>query len=206
MKCDVIDLANKKKGTIDLDDEVFGVEVRKDLLARTVNWQLDKRQSGNHKTKGRSEVSATKSKPFAQKGTGRARQGTTRAPQMRGGGVVFGPVVRSHATGLPKKVRRLALKSALSAKQAEGRLIVLDETKSKSPKTADLAKALKVLDWGRALVIDGAEVDGNFAKAASNIVGLDVLPSVGANVYDILRRDTLVLTKDAVAQLTERLK
>jgi large subunit ribosomal protein L4 len=206
MKCDVIDLGNKKKGTIDLDEEVFGVEVRKDLLTRTVNWQLDKRQSGNHKTKGRSEVSATKSKPFAQKGTGRARQGTTRAPQMRGGGVVFGPVVRSHASGLPKKVRRLALKSALSAKQAEGRLIVLDETKSKSPKTADLAKALKVLDWGRALVIDGAEVDGNFAKAASNIVGLDVLPSVGANVYDILRRDTLVLTKDAVAQLTERLK
>jgi large subunit ribosomal protein L4 len=206
MKCDVIDLANKKKGTIDLDDEVFGVEVRKDLLARTVNWQLDKRQSGNHKTKGRSEVSATKSKPFNQKGTGRARQGTTRAPQMRGGGVVFGPVVRSHATGLPKKVRRLALKSALSAKQAEGRLIVLDETKSKSPKTADLAKVLKVLDWGRALVIDGAVVDENFAKAASNIVGIDVLPSVGANVYDILRRDTLVLTKDAVAQLTERLK
>lgn len=206
MKCDVIDLANKKKGTIDLDDAIFGVEVRKDLLARTVNWQLDKRRSGNHKTKERAEVNGTKSKPFRQKGTGRARQGTTRAPQMRGGGVVFGPRVRGHATKLPKNVRRLALKSALSAKQAEGRLIVLDEAKAKSPKTAELAKALKALDWGKALVIDGAEVDINFAKAARNIIGLDVLPSVGANVYDILRRDTLVLTKDAVAQLTERLK
>lgn len=206
MKCDVIDLANKKTGTIDLDDAVFGAEVRRDLLARTVNWQLDKRQSGNHKTKERAEVSATKSKPFRQKGTGRARQGTTRAPQMRGGGVAFGPRVRSHATKLPKQVRRLALKSALSAKQAEGRLIVLDEAKAKTPKTAELAKAVKALDWGRVLIIDGAELDANFAKAASNIVGLDVLPSVGANVYDILRRDTLVLTKDAVAKLTERLK
>ena len=206
MKCDVIDLANKKKGTIDLDEAVFGVEVRKDLLARTVNWQLDKRRSGNHKVKERAEVSGTKSKPFRQKGTGRARQGTLRAPQMRGGGVVFGPRVRSHNSKLPKNVRRLALKSALSAKQAEGKLIVLDDAKAKTPKTADLAKALKTLDWGKALVIDGSEVDGNFAKAARNIIGIDVLPSVGANVYDILRRDTLVLTKDAVAQLTERLK
>jgi large subunit ribosomal protein L4 len=206
MKLDVIDLANKKTGTIDLDDAVFGVEIRKDLLARTVNWQLDKRQSGNHKAKERAEVSGTKSKPFRQKGTGRARQGTLRAPQMRGGGVTFGPRVRSHATGLPKKVRSLALKSALSAKQAEGKLVILDEAKAKTPKTAELAKALKALDCGRALVIDGAELDANFAKATRNIVGIDVLPSVGANVYDILRRDTLVLTKDAVAQLTERLK
>ncbi len=206
MKCDVIDLANKKKGTIDLDDEVFGVEVRKDLLARTVNWQLDKRRGGNHKTKERAEVNGTKAKPFNQKGTGRARQGTLRAPQMRGGGTVFGPRVRSHASAMPKKVRRLALKSALSAKQAEGKLIVLDEAKAKSPKTGDLAKTLKAFDWGRALLIDGAEVDANFAMAARNIMGIDVLPSVGANVYDILRRDTLVLTKDAVAQLTERLK
>ena len=206
MKLDVIDLANKKTGTIDLDDAVFGVEIRKDLLARTVNWQLDKRQSGNHKAKERAEVSGTKSKPFRQKGTGRARQGTLRAPQMRGGGVTFGPRVRSHATGLPKKVRSLALKSALSAKQAEGKLVILDEAKAKTPKTAELAKALKAFDWGRALVIDGAELDANFTKATRNIVGIDVLPSVGANVYDILRRDTLVLTKDAVAQLTERLK
>jgi large subunit ribosomal protein L4 len=206
MKCDVIDLANKKTGTIELDDAVFGVEVRRDLLARTVNWQLDKRQSGSHATKGRSDVSGTKAKPFKQKGTGRARQGTHRAPQMRGGGIVFGPQVRSHATELPKKVRRLALKSALSAKQAEGKLIVLDEAKAKTPKTGELAKALKALGWGRTLLIDGAQIDANFAKAASNIVEFDVLPSVGANVYDILRRDTLVLTKDAVEQLTERLK
>ncbi len=206
MKCDVIDLANKKTGTIELDDAVFGVEVRRDLLARTVNWQLDKRQSGSHATKGRSDVSGTKAKPFKQKGTGRARQGSHRAPQMRGGGIVFGPQVRSHATELPKKVRRLALKSALSAKQAEGKLIVLDEAKAKTPKTGELAKALKALGWGRTLLIDGAQIDANFAKAASNIVEFDVLPSVGANVYDILRRDTLVLTKDAVEQLTERLK
>ena len=206
MKAKVITLENKAAGEIDLADAVFAAPVRKDILARMVNYQLAKRRGGNADTKERSEIRGTTAKPFRQKGTGRARQGTTRAPQMRGGGVVFGPVVRSHATGLPKKVRRLALKSALSAKQAEGRLIVLDETKSKSPKTADLAKVLKVLDWGRALVIDGAVVDENFAKAASNIVGIDVLPSVGANVYDILRRDTLVLTKDAVAQLTERLK
>ena len=206
MKCDVIDLANKKTGTIDLDDAVFGVEVRRDLLARTVNWQLDKRQSGNHSTKGRSDVSGTKAKPFKQKGTGRARQGTHRAPQMRGGGVAFGPQVRSHATGLPKKVRRLALRSALSAKQAEGKLIVIDDAKAKSPKTGELAKALKALGWGRTLLIDGGEIDMNFALAASNIAEFDVLPSIGANVYDILRRDTLVLTKDAVQQLTERLK
>jgi large subunit ribosomal protein L4 len=206
MKCDVIDLANKKTGTIELDDAVFGVEVRRDLLARTVNWQLDKRQSGSHATKGRSDVSGTKAKPFKQKGTGRARQGSHRAPQMRGGGIVFGPLVRSHATELPKKVRRLALRCALSAKQAEGKLIVLDEAKTKTPKTGELAKALKALGWGRTLLIDGAQIDANFAKAASNIIEFDVLPSVGANVYDILRRDTLVLTKDAVEQLTERLK
>lgn len=206
MKYDVINLANKKKGTIDLDEGVFGVEVRKDLIARAVKWQLNKRQSGNHKTKERGAVNGTKSKPFRQKGTGRARQGTIRAPQMRGGGVVFGPRVRSHNTKLQKKVRRLALKSALSAKQMEGNLIVLDDAKSTTPKTAILVQALKVLNLGQALVIDGPELDKNFAMAASNIVGLDVLPSAGANVYDILRRDKLVLTRDAVADLTERLK
>ena len=206
MKCDVISLANKKTGTIDLDDEVFGVDVRRDILARAVNWQLAKRRSAIAKTKGRSEVRATKAKPFAQKGGGRARQGTTVAPQMRGGGVAFGPRVRSHAHKLPKKVRLLALKSALSAKCAEGRLVVLDEAKLKQPKTADLAKRLAKLKWGRALVIDGAEVDANFARAANNIIGIDVLPSTGANVYDILRRDTLILTRDGVEKLVERLK
>ncbi|MBM10281.1 MAG: 50S ribosomal protein L4 [Magnetovibrio sp.] len=206
MKHDVIDLANKKKGTIDLDEDIFGVEIRKDIIARTIRWQLNNRQSGNHNTKERSDVSGTKAKPFRQKGTGRARQGTMRAPQMRGGGVVFGPQVRSHGTKLQKKVRRLALKTALSVKHAEGNLIVLEDAKSKTPKTVELTKSLKRLKWGRALVIDGPELDANFAMAARNIVGLDVLSSSGANVYDILRRDKLVLTRDAVALLTERLK
>lgn len=206
MQCDVISLANKKTGTIELDDGVFAVEVRRDILARAVNWQRAKRRRGTAKTKERAEVNATKAKPFRQKGTGRARQGTRVAPQMRGGGVVFGPRVRSHAHKLPKKVRTLALKQALSAKQAEGKLVVIDEAKLSKPKTAELAKRLEKLRWGRALVIDGAEVDADFARAAGNIVGIDVLPSMGANVYDILRRDTLVLTRSAVEKLVERLK
>ena len=206
MQCDVITLANKKTGTIELDDAVFGVDVRSDILSRAVNWQLAKRRAGTAKTKERWEVKATKSKPFRQKGTGRARQGTTVAPQMRGGGVAFGPVVRSFAHKLPTKVRVLALKSALSAKQAEGKLVILDDAKLKKAKTSELAKQLAKLKWGRALVIDGAEVDKNFARAADNIVGLDVLPSGGANVYDILRRETLVLTRQGVEKLVERLK
>ncbi|NQV57247.1 MAG: 50S ribosomal protein L4 [Rhodospirillales bacterium] len=206
MKLPVISLDNKKVGDIDLDDAVFGMPSRPDLLARAVNWQLAKRRSGNHKTKGRSEVSGSTAKPFNQKGTGRARQGDRKAPQMRGGGVAFGPVVRDHNLSLPKKVRRLALRSALSAKQADGKLIVLDTVSIKSAKTSDLAKLITKLGWKSALVIDGAAVDANFSRAASNIMGLDVLPQVGANVYDIIRRDTLVLTKDAVEQLQERLK
>jgi len=206
MKCDVISLANKKTGSIDLDDGVFGLEVRKDLLARAVNWQLAKRRSGNHKVKARSEVTGSTAKPFAQKGGGRARQGDRKAPHMRSGGTAFGPLVRDHAHDLPKKVRRLALKTALSSKQAEGRLVVIDDAKAKTPKTAELSKQLSKLGWGKTLVIDGAEIDENFALAAGNIVGLDILPSGGANVYDILNRETLVLTKDAVEKLVERLK
>lgn len=206
MKCDVISLENKKVGSIDLDDGVFGAPVRTDILSRMVNWQLAKRRAGTHKVKTLGEVRGSTAKPFRQKGTGRARQGSTRAPQMRGGGVAHGPVVRSHAIKLPKKVRKLALKSALSAKQAEGKLVVLDDAKSKSPKTKDLAASVKKLGWQSALVIAGGEIDSNFALAARNIVGLDVLPTQGANVHDILRRDTLVLTKDAVASLVERLK
>lgn len=206
MKCDVISLDNKKAGTIELDDSVFGAEVRRDILARTVNWQLNRRRAGTHKAKERSEVSATGAKPFRQKGTGRARQGTTVAPQMRGGGVVFGPHVREHDTKLPKKVRKLALKSALSAKQADGKLVVIDEAKLKDAKTGALAKKLAAFGWGKTLVIDGGETDANFMRAARNIVGLDVLPSQGANVYDILRRDTLVVTKSGVEKLVERLK
>ena len=206
MKRDIINLDNETVGEIDLDDSVFAVEVRRDLLARTVNWQLAKRRTGTHKVKGRSEVSATSRKPFRQKGTGRARQGTSRAPQMRGGGVAFGPVVRSHKIDLPKRVRRLALKSALSSKCAEGRLVVLDNAILDEPKTRLLVQRLAKLGWGHTLLVDGDEMDGNFRRAAGNIVGLDVLPSRGANVYDILRRDTLVLTRAAVESLVERLK
>lgn len=206
MKCNVITLDNKKSGSIELDDAIFGVEVRKDIISRAVNWQLDKRRAGTHKTKGRSEVAATNKKPFNQKGTGRARQGSSVVSQMRGGATVFGPVVRSHATKLLKKVRVMALKSALSSKQAEGKLIVIDEAKLAAPKTKDLSAKLANLGWNKALIIDGEAVDSNLALAASNIIGIDVLPSVGANVYDIMRRDTLVLTKEAVEKLVERLK
>ncbi len=206
MKCDVISLDNKKTGQIDLDESVFGLPVRADILARMVNWQLAKRRAGTHKTKTRGEVRGGGRKPFRQKGTGRARQGTIRSPLNRGGGTIFGPRVRSHALGLPKKVRRLALKTALSAKQAEGKLVVLDSAKLKEAKTGPLAKRLVKLGWTSTLIIDGSEVDGNFARAAANIAGLDVLPSQGANVYDILHCDTLALTKDAVGKLVERLK
>ena len=206
MKCDVISLENKKVGDIDLDDAVFGVDVRADLLARMVNYQLAKRRAGTHKSKTRSEVSGTTKKPFKQKGTGRARQGSSKVPQMRGGGKAFGPVVRDHAHKMPKKVRALALKTALAAKLADGKLVVLDQAKMAEGKTGMLAKSVAGLGWQSALVIDGAVVDENFARAARNLPGLDVLPSQGANVYDILRRDTLALTKDAVEKLVERLK
>jgi large subunit ribosomal protein L4 len=206
MKCAVTNLDNKQVGEIDLDDEVFALPVRKDLLARAVNWQLNKRRAGTHKTKGVSEIRGTTKKPYRQKGTGHARQGSLRSPQFRGGARIFGPVVRSHATDLPKKVRKLALKTALSSKQADGRLIVIDEAKIKASKTKDLAKKLSKLGWTSALIIGGPAVDADFMRAAVNIPNLDVLPQQGANVYDILRRDTLVLTKDAVQHLEARLK
>lgn len=206
MKCKVIDLDNKADGDLDLADAVFGVEVRRDLLARAVNYQLAKRQQGTHKTKGRSEISGTTRKPFKQKGTGRARQGTSRAAQMRGGQTTFGPQVRSHAHDLTKKVRKLALKAALSAKQKEGKLIILSEAKASGPKTKDLAAKIQVLGWQSALIIGGTELDKNFTLALRNIPGIDLLPQQGTNVYDILSRDTLVLTREAVDQLQERLQ
>jgi large subunit ribosomal protein L4 len=206
MKCPVIDISNKKVDDIDLDETVFGVPSRPDILSRMVNWQLAKRQAGTHKTKQRAEVRGSTAKPFNQKGTGRARQGDKKAPHMRGGGVAFGPLVRSHSHGLTKKVRRLALRAALSTKQADGKLIVLSEAKVKSTKTSDLAKQVAKLGWSNVLIIDGAEVDRDFLLAARNIKGVDVLPAQGANVYDILRRETLVLTKNAVEKLVERLK
>ncbi len=206
MKIDVVNLEAKTVGSVELADEVFGVEVRRDILARMVNYQLAKRRSGNHKAKQIWEVSGTTKKPYKQKGTGRARQGSLRSAQFRGGGVIFGPVVRSHAHDLPKKVRALALKVALSAKAAEGKLVVLEKASAATPKTKDLAARLSKLNLANALFIDGAELDVNFALASRNLPFIDVLPSQGANVYDILRRDTLVLTKDAVQALEARLK
>ena len=205
MKLDVINLDKKSVGSLDVADAVFGAEVRGDILQRVVRWQLAKRQAGTHKTKVISEVSGTTKKPFKQKGTGGARQGSMRSAQMRGGGVIFGPVVRSHAHSLPKKIRALGLKSALSSKAKDGKLFIIDTVESKKGKTKDLAKSFTKLGWSSVLIIDGAGDEG-FARAARNIKGIDVLPTQGANVYDILRRDTLVLTKDAVAKLEERLK
>jgi large subunit ribosomal protein L4 len=185
---------------------VFGLPVRRDILARVVNWQLAKRRAGTHKTKGISDISGTTKKPYKQKGTGRARQGSLRSPQFSGGAVIFGPVVRSHEFDLQKKVRRLGLKTALSAKQAEGKLIVIDEAKVGEAKTKVLRARFDALGWESVLIIDGAAVDEGFARAARNLPKVDVLPQLGANVYDILRRDTLVLTRDAVQSLEARLK
>ncbi len=206
MKCAVTTLDNKKAGDIVLDDTVFGLPMRSDLLARMVNWQLAKRRAGTHKTKGRSEVSGSTRKQYRQKGTGRARIGAGDVSQFRGGGRAFGPVPRDHSHKLPKKVRKLALKTALSAKAAEGKLVVLDAAKLEKGKTAELADKLGKLGWSSVLLIDGATVDQGLARAAHNLPGVDVLPQIGANVYDILRRDTLALTKDAVEALEARLK
>ena len=206
MKTNVISLDNQNVGEIELADAVFGLPVRTDILFRAVNWQLAKRQTGNHKTKTISEISGTTKKPFNQKGGGRARQGSLRSAQFRGGSTIFGPVVRSHAHDLPKKVRKLALKTALSAKVADGKLIVVDNAAAGSAKTKDLAARLAKLGLSSVLFIDGSAVDGNFALASRNIPFVDVLPQQGANVYDILRRDTLVLTTDAVQALEARLK
>jgi len=205
MKCDVTKLDGGSAGSIELSDAIFGLEPREDIIHRMVLWQLAKRQAGTHKVKIRPEVHGTTKKPFRQKGTGSARQGSKKSTQHRGGGIIFGPVVRSHAHDLPKKIRRLGLLSALSSKAKDGKLVVLDSV-GKSAKTKDLAGSFKKLGWKSVLIIDGAEVNEAFAKSARNIMNVDVLPSQGANVYDILRRDTLVLTKDAVAKLEERLK
>ena len=205
MQRDVVTLDNGKAGTIDLADGVFAVPVRRDILARMVYWQLAKRQAGTHKTKTISDISGTTAKPWRQKGTGRARQGSLRSPQFRGGATIFGPVVRDHGHKLPKKVRKLAMRTALSSKLADGKLVVLDEAKLDQPKTADLARRLGKLGLASALIIDGPELDANFVRAAANLPSVDVLPQQGANVYDILRREVLVLTKAAVKHLEERL-
>jgi len=206
MKFDVTNLDAEKTGEIYLDDAIFGLEPRPDVLTRMVNWQLAKRRTGNHKVKTISEISGTTKKPFRQKGTGRARAGSLRATQYRGGQTVHGPVVRDHNHDLTKKFRKLGLKTALSAKAKAGQLIVLDEAVAAEPKTKDMAAKLKKLGWTSVLVIDGDAVNENFARATRNIPLVDLLPQQGANVYDILRRDTLVLTKGAVEQLEARLK
>jgi large subunit ribosomal protein L4 len=206
MKVDMINLDAKNVGSIELSDAVFGAEVRSDIMQRCVEWQRAKRRAGTHATKTVAQIRGTTAKPYNQKGTGRARQGSLRSVQFRGGAVAHGPVVRSHAYGMPKKVRRLALRSALSAKQAAGQLIVLDEAKLKDAKTKALLERFAKLGLTSALIVAGPQVDEGFARAARNIPGIDVLPCVGANVYDILRRQVLVLTKDAVNALEARLK
>ena len=206
MKLTVRNLDKEEVGEIELADEIFGLPIRRDILARVVNWQLAKRRAGTHKTKGISEIRGTTKKPYKQKGTGRARQGSLRSPQFRGGGRIFGPVVRSHAFDLQKKVRRLGLKIALSAKQDEGKLVVIDTAHVGEAKTKVLRARLAALGWNSALIIDGSVVEENFARATRNLPRVDVLPQQGANVYDILRRDTLVLTREAVRHLEARLK
>ena len=205
MKLKVIKLNGASAGSIDLGDDIFGLDPRVDILHRVVRWQRNKAQAGTHKVKTRSETSYSKKKIYRQKGTGGARHGDRNAPIFRKGGIYKGPTPRSHAHDLPKKVRTLGLKHALSAKAKEGSLVILDKATS-SGKTAELAKQVKDLGWKRALVIDGVEVNGEFAQAARNIEGLDILPTIGANVYDILKRDTLVLTKAGVEALEARLK
>jgi large subunit ribosomal protein L4 len=206
MKLDVITLDAAPAGSIELDDAIFGLEPRRDILHRVVRWQLAKRQQGTHSVLGKSEVSYSTKKIYRQKGTGGARHGSRKAPIFRHGGTYKGPTPRSHAHDLNKKFRALGLKHALSAKAQASQIVVLDEATLAEGKTKLLAQALKGLGWKRALVIDGAEVNANFARAAQNIDGIDVLPSIGANVYDILKRDTLVLTKAGVEALEARLK
>jgi len=205
MKLDVLKLDAGTAGEVELNDAIFGLEPRADLLHRVVRWQRAKSQAGTHSTLGRSDVSYSTKKIYRQKGTGGARHGSKKAPIFRSGGTYKGPVSRSHAFDLPKKVRALGLKHALSAKAAAGKLVVLESADLAEAKTAMLAKAVNDLGWKKVLVIDGAEVNANFAAAARNLDGVDILPSMGANVYDILKRDTLVITRAGVEALEARL-
>ncbi|SIS66095.1 50S ribosomal protein L4 [Phaeovulum vinaykumarii] len=206
MKLDVIKLDAGKAGEIELADEIFGLAPRADILHRVVRWQRAKAQAGTHSVLGKSDVSYSTKKIYRQKGTGGARHGSKKAPIFRHGGTYKGPTPRSHAHDLPKKFRALGLKHALSAKAGAGELVILEAATMAEAKTAQLAKAARELGWKRVLIIDGAEIDENFARAAQNLDGIDVLPSIGANVYDILKRDTLVLTKAGVEALEARLK
>lgn len=206
MKLAVKNLQNKDVGEITLDPAIFGVEVREDLIHRMVNYQLAKRRAGTASTKTRCEINGTGKKPHRQKGTGAARAGDKKRNIDRGGAVVHGPKPRSFALDMPKKIRKLAMRSVLSAKAAQGKLVVLDEAKAKDHKTKPMAAALAKFGFNSALIVGGKEIDVNFARATANLPRIDVLPSQGANVYDILRRDVLVLTQEAVNELTEKLK
>ena len=206
MKADVITLDASSAGSIELSDDVFALEPRTDILQRMVRYQLAKRQAGTHKAKQRGEVNGPNRKIYKQKGTGQARHGNDKPPQFRGGGRAFGPVPRSHAHNLPKKVRALALKHALSAKAKSNAIVVLDKAELSEPRTANLRGKFDGLGLMNALIIDGASLQDNFALAARNIPNVDVLPVHGINVYDILRRDKLVLTRAAVEALEERFK
>jgi large subunit ribosomal protein L4 len=203
MQINIITLDNGAAGSAELPDDIFAAMPRPDIMARVVSWQLSKRRAGTHKVKGMGEVRGTTKKPFKQKGTGNARQGSLRAPQFRGGGAVHGPVVRDHGFDLPKKIRRLGLISALSQKQAEGKLVVLDAAASGN-KTKELAAKLKVLGWKSVLIVD-AEINEGFALASRNIAHIDVLPTQGANVYDILNHDLLAITTAGLEGLKGRL-
>ncbi|CAA2104783.1 50S ribosomal protein L4 [Methylobacterium sp. SD274] len=206
MKLDITTLDGDGAGSIDLDETIFGLEPRADLLQRMVRWQLAKRQAGTHAVKNRSDVNRTRKKLYKQKGTGNARHGAASAPQFRGGGRAFGPVVRSHAHDLPKKVRALALRHALSAKVKAETLIIVDDVTLADGKTRNLVERFEKMGLSSALIISGAEVDVNFGRAARNIPQIDVLPVQGINVYDILRRDKLVLTRAAIDALEARFK
>jgi large subunit ribosomal protein L4 len=206
MKLDITTFDGGQGGSVELDEAIFGLEPRADLLARCVRWQLAKRQAGTHATKGRSDINRTTKKLYKQKGTGNARHGAASAPQFRGGGRAFGPVVRSHAHDLPKKVRALALRHALSAKAKDASLIVVDDVRLADAKTKGLLDRFGKLGLGNALIIGGTEIDTGFQKAARNIPNIDVLPVQGINVYDILRREKLVLTRAAVDALEARFK
>lgn len=207
MKINVVNIEAKEAGNIELNPEIFGLQPRVDILSRVIEWQLAKRRSGNHKTKQVGDVRGSTKKIYRQKGTGNARHGSKRQVQFRGGAVVFGPVVRSHAYSLPKKVRKLGLKIALSAKAQAGELIVVDTFKIDSGKTKDLVKVISALQSASALLIDTiANSENPVVKAAANLEKFDVLPHNGANVYDIMRKEKLIVTKDAIKALEERLK
>lgn len=204
MKASVTTLEAKKVGTIELKDDIFGLEPRADILQRMVTWQLARRRRGTHRTKRRGEIALTKKKMWRQKGTGRARHAAASAAQFEGGAKAHGPVLRSHAIDLPKKVRALALRHALSTKAKTEKLVIIDEAKIKEPKTATLVAAFKKIGLASALIVDGASLDAGFARAVRNVPRIDVLPVQGINVYDILRRDRLVLTKAALEALEAR--